>query len=105
MGAHDAPPFVAETHNVSSAGVQLRVPERAMLQLSGPVDVASTMTALGATYGSDVALRLVDGATPLWTGPARIEMIEVGAATPHPVTLWLAPKGYKEPEEELDDDN
>ena len=22
--------------------------------------------------------------------PARIEMIEVGAATPHPVTLWLA---------------
>jgi hypothetical protein len=90
MGGRDAPPFIAQAHGITSAGVQLRVAERAQLMLSGPPDVASTMSALGAAYGADVALRVVDGATPLWTGPARIEMIEVGASAPHAVTLWLA---------------
>ncbi len=89
-GTRRIPPFVARMELVSTTGVQVKVLDRSLLNLNGGVDVASTMAALGDAYGSEVALRLVDGATHLWTGPARIEMVEVGQAAPHPVTLWLS---------------
>jgi hypothetical protein len=90
MGSDLAAPVEARTESISAKGVQILIQDRELLQVGGEADVASTMAALGATYGSEVALRLVDGTTPLWTGPARIEMIEVGMQAPYPVTLWLA---------------
>ena len=57
---------------VTAQGVQLRVPDRATLTLKGgATDVASTILALDDAYGTDVAVKLVDGPTHLWTGPAR----------------------------------
>jgi hypothetical protein len=89
-GSRRIPPFVARMELVSITGVQVKVLDRSLLNVDGGVDVASTMAALGDAYGSEVALRLVDGATHLWTGPARIDMVEVGQAAPYPVTLWLS---------------
>ena len=83
-------PFVARAESVSASGVRLTVPGRAMLNVNGSSDVAGTMAALCDAYGSEVGLRLVEGTSHRWTGPARIEMVEVGTTDPHPVTLWLA---------------
>ena len=89
-GERRVAPFVARAEMVSSTGVQVRVLDRSLLQVAGGSSVAGTMEALGEAYGSEVALRLVDGATHLWTGPARIDMVEVGQVAPHPVTVWLS---------------
>ena len=89
IGARSVRPFVARAESVSAEGVRLRVADRSLLNVGGGVDVASTMTALHDVYGSEVGLRLVDGTTHRWTGPARIDMVEVGQAEPHPVTIWM----------------
>lgn len=89
-GGAAAEPIVARTEAVSAKGVEVRVVSFLGEALDGSQGVAATATRLGDVLGSEVALRLVDGATHLWTGPARIEMVEVGPLAPHPVSLWLA---------------
>ena len=75
---------------MSAKGVEVRVLSYQGAPVDGSQGVAATATRLGTVLGTDVALRLVDGATHLWTGPARIEMVEVGPAAPHPVNVWLS---------------
>jgi hypothetical protein len=89
-GAKVGDPFVAVTEAVSAKGVEIRVLSFQGAAVDGSAGVAATASRLGDVLGSDVALRLVDGATHLWTGPARIEMVEVGPQAPHPVNLWLS---------------
>ena len=88
-GDRRIPPFLAATESVSPQGVQLRVVDRSVLPLQGGLDVASTIVALDGAYGTDVALKLVDGPTHLWTGRARIAEVEVHADAPEQVSLWL----------------
>jgi hypothetical protein len=88
-GDRRLPPFLAATEAVSPQGVQLRVLDRSVLPLQGGMDVASTIVALDGAYGTDVALKLVDGPTHLWTGRARIAEVEVHAEAPEQVSLWL----------------
>ena len=89
-GDRRLPPFLASAETVNAQGVQLRVMDRGSLTLRGGSDVASVIVALDEAYGTDVALKLVDGPTHLWTGPARIEEVEVPAQTPNELSLWLA---------------
>lgn len=88
-GDRRVPPFQAAAESVTSEGVQLRVADRRELRMQAAPDVASTIQGLDAAYGTDVALKLVDGPTHLWTGPARIEEVEVPASAPHEIALWL----------------
>jgi hypothetical protein len=89
-GDRRMPPFLAAAESVTSQGVQLRVMDRGALTLKGGADVASTIVALDEAYGTDVALKLVDGPTHLWTGPARIEEVEVPPNAPKELSMWLA---------------
>jgi hypothetical protein len=88
-GDRRLPPFLAAAEAVSAQGVQLRVLDRSSLPLQGGMDVASTIVALDGAYGTDVALKLVDGPTHLWTGRARIAEVEVPPDAPEQVLLWL----------------
>lgn len=99
VGGQAGKPFLARIDDLGESGLQIRVPDRAMLALDGALDVSSTMTALGASYGSDVSLRVMDGSVHLWTGQARIDMLEVGEQPPHPVLLGLSFKRALRPEE------
>lgn len=88
-GDRRVPPFQAAAESVTSEGVQLRVVDRRELRLQSASDVSSTIQGLDAAYGTDVALKLVDGPTHLWTGPARIEEVEVPVGAPNEIALWL----------------
>ncbi|MFM8980607.1 MAG: PilZ domain-containing protein [Planctomycetia bacterium] len=99
VGGQAGKPFLARIDDLGERGLQIRVPDRAMLALDGALDVTSTMAAMGASYGSDVTLRLMDGSVHLWTGQARIDMLAVGEEPPHPVTLGLSFKRPLRPEE------
>lgn len=86
---HPAPPFLAAAESVSRFGVQLRVMDRSTLALTGERDVAGTILALERAYGADVVVKLVDGPTHVWTGPARIAEVEVPSSAPEQIALWL----------------
>jgi hypothetical protein len=52
--------------------------------------VASAIAALDETCGTEVSLKIMDGAKHLWTGPAAIREVEMPPGTPQQMLLGLA---------------
>lgn len=85
------PAFVTAAELVTPKGAVLRVPDVARLGLDGDVgDVSRFVVALGDAYGDSIALRVMDGARHVWSGPAEIREAEFPPECPGQALLTVS---------------
>lgn len=68
----DMPPLICKSDSITPDAVRLRVPREGY----ETDDAACATVRFTERYGSEIGLRLVDGAEHLWTGPARVFSVE-----------------------------